>query len=133
MPCASRCKGVPLSEMTFGSVELASAYDELSDPQFTHGKELIALAGIGRGDRVLDIGCGTGRLAAFAVERMGVEGRIVGIDPASPRIQVAQGRADPRLEFRVGEAQQLSQFPDRTFDVAYLNSVFNWIRDKPRA
>jgi SAM-dependent methyltransferase len=102
VPCASRCKGVHLSEMTFGSVELASAYDELSDPQFTHGKELIALAGIGRGDRVLDIGCGTGRSAAFAVERMGAEGRIVGVDPAPPRIQVAQQRGDPRLEFRIG-------------------------------
>jgi ubiquinone/menaquinone biosynthesis C-methylase UbiE len=118
---------------SFGSVEMASAYDELSDPQFTHGKTLIALLGIGPGDRVLDIGCGTGRLAAFAVERMGVDGRVVGIDPASPRIQVAQERADPRLEFRISEAQELSPFPDGSFDVAYLNSVFNWIRDKPRA
>ena len=122
-----------MSEMTFGSVELASAYDELSDPQFTHGKELITLVGIGRGDRVLDIGCGTGRLAAFAVERMGAEGRIVGVDPARPRIQVAQQRDDPRLEFRIGQAQDLSQFPDAAFDAAYMNSVFNWIDDRPKA
>jgi SAM-dependent methyltransferase len=120
-------------EMTFGSVELASAYDELSDPQFTHGKELIALVGIGRGDRVLDIGCGTGRLAAFAVERVGAEGRIVGIDPAPPRIQVAQRRRDARLEFRIGHAQDLSQFPDATFDAAYMNSVLKWIDDRPKA
>jgi len=110
---------------------MASAYDELSDPQFTHGKELIALLGIGGGDRVLDIGCGTGRLAALTVERIGAEGRVIGIDPAPPRIQVAQERGDPRLEFRIGGAQDLSQFPDGSFDVAYLNSVVNWIRDKP--
>ena len=122
-----------MPEITFGSVELASAYDELSDPQFTHGKELIALVGVGRGDRALDIGCGTGRLAAFAVERMGAEGRIVGIDPAPPRIQVAQQRDDPRLEFRIGQAQDLSQFPDAAFNVAYMNSVFNWIDDRPKA
>jgi len=120
-------------EKSFGSVEMASVYDELSDPQFTHGKELIGLLGIGDGDRVLDIGCGTGRLAAFAVDRLGVEGRVIGIDPASPRIQVAQERTDPRLEFRIGEGQDLSQFPDGSFDVAYLNSVVNWIRDRPKA
>ena len=119
--------------MTFGSVELAVAYDELSDPQFTHGKELIALLGIGRGVRVLDIGCGTGRLAAFAVEHVGAQARIVGVDPAPPRIEVAQERRDPRLEFRVGQAQDLSQFPDATFDVAYMNSVLNWIDDRPKA
>lgn len=122
-----------MAEMTFGSVELASAYDELSDPQFTHGKELIALLKINRGDRVLDIGCGTGRLAALAVERVGAEGRIIGVDPAPPRIQVAQQRGDPRLEFRIGQAQDLSQFADANFDVAYLNSVLNWIGDRPRA
>ena len=110
---------------------MASAYDELSDPQFTHGKELIALLGIGGGDRVLDIGCGTGWLAPFTVERVGAEGRVIGIDPAPPRIQVAQERSDPRLEIRIGGAQDLSQFPDGSFDVAYFNSVVNWIRDKP--
>ena len=119
--------------MTFGSVEMASAYDELSDPQFTHGKELVALLEIGRGDRVLDIGCGTGRLAAFTVERVGGKGRIVGVDPAPPRIQVAQQRRDPHFEFRIGHAEDLSQFADASFDVAYLNSVVNWIQDKPRA
>jgi SAM-dependent methyltransferase len=119
--------------MTFGSVELAFAYDELSHPQFTHGKELIALLGIGRGDRVLDIGCGTGRLAAFAVEHVGAQAHIVGIDPAPPRIEVAQQRRDPRLEFRIGQAQDLSQFADATFDVAYMNSVLNWIDDRPKA
>ena len=122
-----------MPEMTFGSVELASAYDELSDPQFTHGKELIALLNISRGDRVLDIGCGTGRLAAFAVERVGAEGRILGVDPAPPRIQLALQRGDRRLEFRIGQAQDLSPFGDATFDVAYMNSVLNWIDDRPKA
>jgi SAM-dependent methyltransferase len=132
--CASRLKGVPaVPEKTLGSVELASAYDELSNPQFTHGKELIALLDIGRGDRVLDIGRGTGRLAAFTVERVGAEGRIVGVDPAPPRIQLALQHGDRRLEFRIGQAQDLSPFGNATFDVAYMNSVLNWIDDRPKA
>src|SRR4029453_9941369 len=98
-----------------GSLELASAYEELSDPQFAHGRELIALLSIRREDRVLDIGCGTGRLAAFAVARLGAEGRLVGIDPAPPRVQLAQQRIDPRLEFRIGRAEDLSPFAAKNF------------------
>ena len=122
-----------MSAATYGSIELASAYDELSDPQFTHGRELVALLEVGDGDRVLDIGCGTGRLATFAAEHLDASGRVVGIDPASPRIDLARRRDDARLDFRIGQAQDLSAFGDATFDVAYLNSVLNWIDDRPKA
>src|SRR5438046_5106659 len=122
-----------VSEMSFGSTEQAAAYDGLSDPQFTHGAELLSLLEIGHDERVLDIGCGTGRLAVAALEHVGTEGRVVGIDPAPPRIALARERADPRFDFRVGRAEDLSEFPDATFDVAYLNSVLNWIRDRGQA
>src|SRR5258708_29219693 len=95
--------------------------------------ELLELLDVGRGDRVLDIGCGTGRLAIAALERLSADGRIIGIDPAPPRVDVARQHADSRLEFRVGVAEDLSQFADASFDVAHLNSVLNWIRDRPKA
>jgi arsenite methyltransferase len=117
----------------FGSAELASAYDDLSDPQFTHGSELIALLGVGGCDRVLDIGCGTGRLAVATLDRLGAEGRITGIDPASARIDIARKHGDPRLDFRAARAEDLSEFLDATFDVAYFNSVLNWIRERAQA
>jgi ubiquinone/menaquinone biosynthesis C-methylase UbiE len=122
-----------LSDTSYGSIDLASAYEELSDPQFAHGMELIALLEIRPDDRVLDIGCGTGRLAAFAVEHLGAGGRLVGIDPAPPRVQLAQQRRDPRLEFRIGRAEDLASFPNASFAVAYMNSVLNWIDDRPKA
>ena len=122
-----------MSDASYGSIELASAYEELSEPQFAHGRELIALLGIRPEDHLLDIGCGTGRLAAFVVERLGAGGRLVGIDPAAPRIQLAQQRSDPRLEFRIGRAEDLSSFPDASVAVAYMNSVLNWIDDRPKA
>jgi ubiquinone/menaquinone biosynthesis C-methylase UbiE len=39
------------------------------------------------------------------------------------------GRGDPPLELLIGQAQDLSQFPDASVDVAYLNSVLNWVGD----
>ena len=60
-------------------------------------------------------------------------GRIVGIDTAPPRVQLALQRGDRRLEFRIGQAQDLSPFGEATFDVAYVNSVLNWIDDRPKA
>jgi SAM-dependent methyltransferase len=122
-----------LVDADYGSPELAAAYETLSEPQFEHGMALIDLLAIGRDDRVLDVGCGTGRLAAAALERIDAHGRVVGIDPAMPRIALARKRVDSRLEFRAGFAEDLSYFPDASFDVVYLNSVLNWVADPPRA
>jgi SAM-dependent methyltransferase len=43
------------------------------------------------------------------------------------------GRGDPPLELLIGQAQDLLQFPDASVDVAYLNSVLNWVGDRPKA
>ena len=116
-----------------GALDWARRYDQISDPQFTHGRDLIELLGLSPGDHTLDVGCGTGRLAAFALGRVGPRGRIVGIDPAAERIDLARALHTPRIEFGVGCAEDLSDFQAATFDAAYLNSAFEWLEDKPRA
>jgi ubiquinone/menaquinone biosynthesis C-methylase UbiE len=113
--------------------DMASRYDKASDPQFTHGRELIDLLALRPRDRILDVGCGTGRLAAFAVDRLSGEGRIIGIDLEPSRIELAQTNRDERLEFRVGRAEDLSAFRAAEFDAVYMNSVVNWVDDKSRA
>jgi arsenite methyltransferase len=121
------------SNRGFDHLELAQSYDKVSDPQFTHGRDLIGLLAFRPQDHILDIGCGTGRLAAFAAKGLGPSGRIVGLDPASSRIEVAKRIRDERLDFRAGRAEDLSAFTPAQFDVAYMNSVLNWLEDKPRA
>ena len=114
------------------SAELATTYDETSTRQFNHGKLLIAALAPKPGERALDIGCGTGRLGEYVANLVAPSGEVIGVDPLPLRIGIAS-RKNPRFSASVGRAEDLSQFADASFDVAYSNSVFHWVLDKDRA
>jgi ubiquinone/menaquinone biosynthesis C-methylase UbiE len=70
------------------------------------------------GDQVLDVGCGTGRLAIVFSERVGATGSVNGIDPVAEMIKRASSRARKRgvpVTFQVAYAQDLP-FADESFD-----------------
>ena len=115
------------------SQELAATYDEISDGQLENGRQLISDLEVRGGERVLDIGAGTGRLAAHVAPIVGTSGCVVGVDPLPLRIEIARNKSIANFEARAGRAEDLSAFADSSFDVVYLNSVFHWIADKPRA
>jgi SAM-dependent methyltransferase len=123
----------PVIDLSLDTPELAATYDKVSVRQFEYGKELIRALSISAGERVLDIGAGTGHVAAYVGKIVGPSGRVVGIDPLPLRVEIAQSKSSGNLETRVGRAEDLSQFSDGSFDVVYLNSVFHWVADKPRA
>ena len=86
--------------------------------------QLIAFAGIAPGDRVLDVGCGTGSLSqALAAHRE--PAAITGIDIAEPYVAYAAQHADdPRLSFVVGDATAMRLPPasvDRCYSLLALN------------
>jgi arsenite methyltransferase len=118
--------------LTLDSEELASTYERVSTRQFNHGMLLVAGLDPRPGERVLDIGCGTGRLGAHVAGLVAPAGAVVGLDPLPLRIDIAAGK-NPRFEASVGRAEDLSRFAADSFDVAYMNSVFHWIEDKPKA
>jgi arsenite methyltransferase len=115
------------------SPELARNYEKAGIVQFHHGKFLIGPLALKAGERVLDVGTGTGRLAEFVAGLVGPQGRVVGIDPLESRIDIARLRRSNTLTFETGRAEDLSRFSDGQFDAVYLNSVLHWIAEKDRA
>jgi SAM-dependent methyltransferase len=92
----------------------------------------IAFAGIENGDRVLDVGTGTGSVAAAVEARMPAS-EIVGIDPSAGFVAYAQKNAgSTRARFEVGDAQAL-KLEDASFDHALSLLVMNFIPDAGKA
>jgi ubiquinone/menaquinone biosynthesis C-methylase UbiE len=113
--------------------DLAAHYERNSvDRQFKAGKRLIERIGIRPGQSVLDVGSGTGLLAAYVAELVGDDGRVHGVDPLPLRIEIAQTKAKAKtnLEFSVDNAFDLKAFQPASFDVVYLNAVFHWFPEK---
>ena len=86
--------------------------------------------GCADGERVLDVGCGTGHLAA-AVTTLSRPAEVHGIDFSAAYIDhaTAHHAGDPRLVFRVGDACALD-FPDASFDRVLALLVLHFV---PRA
>lgn len=77
--------------------------------------EFAAFAELGDGERILDVGCGTGSLASVIVS-VTTTSTIDGIDLAAPYIEyAARSHRDPRLDFQVGDACTLP-FASCSFD-----------------
>ena len=92
----------------------------------------IAFAGVKNGDRVLDVGTGTGSLAA-AVEASMPASQIVGVDPSKGFIAYAQKNAkSTRVRYEVGDAQALN-YKDASFDNTLALLVMNFVPDHDKA
>ena len=120
------------TSFTHDSRHLAETYERVSDLQFEGGRRLVERLGLEEGAHVLDIGCGTGRLARWIGERLGPRGSVVGIDPLEERIGIARAHGGA-LRFEVGQAEDLGAFEDASFDAVCMSSVLHWVSDKAKA
>ncbi len=82
------------------------------------------------GEVVLDVGCGGGATSRHMAERIGSQGRVVGIDISSTILAVAQERAGsiPNLRFEVGDAQTTDLGED-AFDLIYSRCGVMFFQD----
>ena len=92
----------------------------------------IAFAGVKNGDRVLDLGTGTGSLAA-TMEATFPDTQTVGVDPSEGFISYARKNAKTaHSQFELGDAQAL-KFNDASFDKTLSLLVMNFIPDHQKA
>jgi ubiquinone/menaquinone biosynthesis C-methylase UbiE len=102
----------------------AARYYDLMTGLFLRGRErafrerLVDLARLEPGERVLDVGCGTGSLAIAAGRRVGPAGAVCGIDASAEMIAAARRKtrkAGVGVRFGTATVQALP-FPDASFD-----------------
>ena len=130
----SRIKNGP--QTTGATIHWASQYDFHTGllGLGTNGRNsrmVIDLAQIRPGDKVLDVGCGTGSLTLTAQSHAGPGGKVVGIDAAPEMIEVARKKASRsglEVVFEVGLIEKLD-FPDATFDVVISRLAIHHLPD----
>lgn len=93
-------------------------------------QKLIELAAPAPGEKVLDVGCGTGTLALALESRVGT-GAVHGIDASPEMIDVAKEKAmkaGSDVDFRVGLIEAIP-FPDATFDLVTSSLMLHHLPD----
>lgn len=97
--------------------------------------ELLRGADLRTGERVLDVGCGTGIIARQAAAAVGPNGSVTGLDLAPDMIEHARSIPAPAgatVDWRQGDATELP-FPDASFDVVVAQMSLMFIEDRPAA
>lgn len=102
-------------------------YDAKHNFVAKYGEDVIGWLAPKAGERILDVGCGTGMLT----EKLAESGAIVtGIDASAEMIAKAK-EAYPQIEFFVKDATDFSV--DEKFDAVFSNATLHWINEQEKA
>jgi trans-aconitate 2-methyltransferase len=107
----------------------ATSYHGLAVPHQAWGAEILDRLPLAGDEAVLDLGCGTGRVTAQLLERLGPEGRVTGIDGSAQMVQEAARLlgGDRRASFQRQDLLELTV--DEPADAAVSSATFHWIKD----
>lgn len=112
----------------------AAEYSRRSSLQEAMGQEVLALLDLKGSERILDVGCGDGKITAEIAARV-PSGSVLGVDPSRDMISFAQshhGRATKRnLQFQVADARSLSFQSE--FDLVVSFNALHWIPEQDAA
>lgn len=112
----------------------AARYDRVSDPQAEWGRRVIARLAPRSHERILDLGCGTGRVTAELAARV-PHGSVVGLDRSAAMLKVAAGaafavpygHAGGPVRFVRGDGAALPFLSG--FDAVFSAATLHWIAD----
>ncbi|CAN5885373.1 methyltransferase domain-containing protein [soil metagenome] len=97
--------------------------------------ELLRVADLQTGERILDVACGTGVVTRLAAEQVGASGAVTGVDVAPDMVELARSTAPPvgaAIEWHEADAASLP-LPDAAFDVVLCQLGLMFIEDRPAA
>lgn len=96
--------------------------------------DLVRIAALRPGERVLDIACGTGVVARLASERVSVTGTVAGLDVNPGMLAVAKSSTPPeaKIDWHEGSAEALP-FPDGAFDAVLCQVGLQFVPNKHAA
>lgn len=87
------------------------------------------------GERVLDVGCGTGIVARGAAERVGKNGAVLAVDVNPAMLEIARALPAPEgasIEWQEGDASELA-VPEAAFDLVICQQGLQFFPDAPAA
>jgi len=97
-------------------------------------EDLLREAALKTGERVLDVGCGTGVVARMAAKQVGPQGRVVGLDVNAGMLAVAKSAtpAEHVIEWQEASADAIPQ-ADSSFDVVLCQLSLQFMPDRSKA
>lgn len=110
----------------------AAAYDDLSDPMFEWGMAVLSTLELHGDERVLDAGCGSGRLTEELAGRL-PKGHVVALDASPKMLAQAQqrlGKFGSQVEFVRASLEEFDL--PLPVDGIFSNAVFHWVPDHAR-
>ena len=107
----------------------AASYQRVSAPLEAMGREVLDRLELRGDERVLDAGCGTGRVTAALVERL-PRGQVVAVDGSPSMVEQARERLGPGVEVFVADLLELEL--DEPVDAILSTATFHWIADHDR-
>ena len=108
----------------------AATYDRVAGPQTRWGSVVLDRLPLVGDERVLDAGCGSGRVTELLAARL-PRGRIVALDGSAAMVEAARERLEPfgdRIEFVVADLARPLPI-DGTVDATLSTATFHWVLD----
>lgn len=101
-------------------------YDDKHAYVFKYGEAVVDLLQAQPGEKILDLGCGTGHLTELIAQK-GI--KVIGIDSSESMIAKAKGLF-PEIEFHIQDARNFNFYEE--FDGIFSNATLHWILEKEK-
>jgi len=105
----------------------AKQYQQRHSYVFEYGRAILDLLAPRPGEKILDLGCGSGQLTA-AIAEAGAS--VIGLDASPEMLSEARGNF-PSIDFRLGDAAEFSL--DESVDAVFSNATLHWVKNADAA